>query len=101
MCGLFEENGPLRLVKVGDKTELHSIDNSWLEVANIIYIDNPLGVGFSVGDSGPNGWVIADRFYTFLEQFFIMYPEMMGNDFYITGESYAGHYIPNFALYLL
>ncbi len=47
MCGLFEENGPLRLVKVNDKTELHSIDNSWLAIANIIFIDNPLGVGLS------------------------------------------------------
>lgn len=101
MCGLFEENGPLRLVKVNDKTELHSIDNSWLAVANIIFIDNPLGVGFSKGFSGNSSEVVAKTFYLFLEKFFLEYNEYMGNDFFITGESYAGHYIPVMAHYLL
>lgn len=27
----------------------------------------------------------------------VKYPEFKGRDIYITGESYAGHYIPNIA----
>jgi serine carboxypeptidase-like clade IV len=33
----------------------------------------------------------------FCQAFFTEHPEFAENDFYITGESYAGHYIPAFA----
>jgi serine carboxypeptidase-like clade 4 len=38
-----------------------------------------------------------DSVASFYEAFFAEHPEFADNDFYITGESYAGHYIPAFA----
>jgi cathepsin A (carboxypeptidase C) len=37
---------------------------------------------------------IAENMATFLMEFVEKYPQLQGKDFYITGESYAGHYIP-------
>jgi len=43
---------------------------------------------------------IATDFYTFLEGFLEINPEFKGRAIYITGESYAGHYIPRIAAYI-
>merc|ERR1712023_220649 len=37
---------------------------------------------------------VAENMATFMMKFLEKYPELQGKDFYITGESYAGHYIP-------
>lgn len=36
-----------------------------------------------------------------MEEFLAIHPELKGRDFYITGESYAGHYIPAIAYHFL
>lgn len=44
MIALFEENGPLRVDK---NLKMTYIDESWVKVANMLYIDQPIGVGLS------------------------------------------------------
>ncbi|KAF6154665.1 hypothetical protein GIB67_000549 [Kingdonia uniflora] len=40
---------------------------------------------------------VSNDLYDFLQAFFTEHPQYAKNDFYIMGESYAGHYIPTFA----
>ena len=40
---------------------------------------------------------VATDLYNFLRQFFTTFPHIKDNEFYITGESYAGKYIPALA----
>jgi len=107
--GMFEENGPYLpvVVSYNDPKQVNLTFNpySWNTVANMIYIDSPCGVGFSYGqglsdkENSDNGTAIDT--YVFLQQFFDIYSEFSGNDFYITGESYAGVYITNLAFEIL
>lgn len=66
----------------------------------MIFLESPVAVGFSE-DKDPNRqWndnSTALDSYTFLREFFDVYPEYRENDFYIAGESYAGIYIPKLA----
>lgn len=39
----------------------------------------------------------CNRIVIAFQAFFAEHPKLAKNDFYITGESYAGHYIPAFA----
>ena len=39
----------------------------------------------------------SKEFMRFLTQFYTAYPEFKGGKFYLTGESYAGKYLPLFA----
>ncbi|EAR83466.1 serine carboxypeptidase family protein (macronuclear) [Tetrahymena thermophila SB210] len=92
--GLFEENGPF---KINNDTTLNINPFSWNSKANLLFVDQPVGTGFS--HAGPGDLVkgeeqVQQDFYTFLIQFFDKYPQFIGRDFYITGESYAGQYIP-------
>jgi carboxypeptidase C (cathepsin A) len=41
-------------------------------------------------DYSTNDTQTADDNFAFLQWFFTSYPEFAGNDFYISGESYAG-----------
>lgn len=73
----------------------------WTTKANMIFLESPKGVGFSYceGVERSNDCVNTDEStamdaYEFLVNFFNAYPEYKQNDFYITGESYAGIYIP-------
>jgi carboxypeptidase D len=50
MMGLFLENGPLRVQK-GDDYEIHPAEEAWTDSYNMIYLDQPVGTGFSYGDS--------------------------------------------------
>lgn len=67
---------------------------SWSQVANVLYVEQPKGVGFSYCVKGVtcnnNDTSVGVEFADFVEQFFAGFPEYAKNDFYITGESYAG-----------
>jgi len=74
---------------------------SWSKLANVLYLESPKGVGFSSCDNvkSSSSCVNTDEStaqdaYEFLVNFFQAYPEYKSNKFYITGESYAGIYIP-------
>ncbi|EER14823.1 hypothetical protein Pmar_PMAR009418 [Perkinsus marinus ATCC 50983] len=76
----------------------NSTEYSWNTRANLLYVDQPAGTGFSVGPFVNNGsFEAADDLYMALQEFFAEYTQYGGKDFYITGESYAGHYIPAIA----
>ncbi|XP_037069561.1 probable serine carboxypeptidase CPVL [Pollicipes pollicipes] len=95
MFGLFVENGPF---SVDAKMRLHPRDFSWHNTHSMLYIDNPVGTGFSFTKSDDgyanNEEDVARDLYSALAQFFTLFDSYQGNDFYITGESYAGKYVP-------
>ncbi|KAK4440693.1 Serine carboxypeptidase-like 48 [Sesamum alatum] len=94
---LFYENGPFQLT---NNLSLVWNDFGWDKESNLIYIDQPTGTGFSYssdrGDIRTSSEEASVDFYDFLQAFFEKHPQYAKNDFYITGESYAGHYIPAF-----
>lgn len=95
MFGLFMENGPF--IVTANKT-LKMRQYSWNMAHNLIYIDNPVGTGYSFtnNDKGyvTNETHVGRDIYTALTQFFKLFPELQNNDFFVTGESYAGKYVP-------
>jgi len=110
LIGLFTENGQIAtndnsLANSGTPQVFYN-PYSWQKVASTIYLESPAGVGFSYClVSGTNTTTqcsntddsTASDAYDFLVNFFQSYPEYSKNDFYITGESYAGIYIPMLA----
>ena len=78
--------------------------NAWNKNANVLFVDQPIGTGFSFTDEMQNMRRneddIAKDFEKFLRGFYEKYPEYMQNDLYLTGESFAGHYIPAIAQHL-
>eukprot|EP00466_Bigelowiella_natans_P007458 jgi/Bigna1/92838/estExt_fgenesh1_pm.C_800008 len=70
--------------------------------ASIIYLEMPTGVGFSFSADGKNYENITDEqsayeSHQFLSKFFEVFSDFKKNPFYLTGESYGGHYVPNLA----
>ncbi|CAL5028221.1 unnamed protein product [Urochloa decumbens] len=67
-------------------------------ISNIIYLDSPAGVGMSYSlnksDYTTGDLKTAADTHKFLLKWFKLYPEFQSNPFYISGESYAGYYIP-------
>jgi hypothetical protein len=74
------EIGPYRVRKEG---KLELIDGSWDEFANVLFVDNPVGTGFSFvdGDSYIHELQeMADQFITFLEKWFALFPHFSHDD---------------------
>ncbi|CAI9090873.1 OLC1v1025744C1 [Oldenlandia corymbosa var. corymbosa] len=95
--GFVYEHGPFNFEKgknEGDLPILHLNPFSWSKVSNIIYLDSPSGVGFSYPKLETGDLQTANDTHAFLLKWFKLYPEFQPNQFYITGESYAGIYIP-------
>ncbi|XP_074588342.1 serine carboxypeptidase 3-like [Curcuma longa] len=95
---IFYENGPFSVAK---NMSLVWNDFGWDKVSNLLYVDQPTGTGFSYTtdkrDIRHDEAGVSNDLYDFLQVFFKEHPEYVNNDFYITGESYAGHYIPALA----
>ena len=68
MLGLFQEHGPCRITN--DSSSVIPNPYSWNNEANILYIDQPVGVGFSYGtlNVGTSGEAAADV-WTFIQIF--------------------------------
>lgn len=71
---------------------------SWAKVANMLYVDSPAGVGFSysndTSDYKTDDAQTAKDAHTFVLKWLKLYPEFQSNPFYVSGESYAGVYVP-------
>ncbi|KAI4186842.1 MAG: hypothetical protein LQ348_004165 [Seirophora lacunosa] len=98
MLGLFQENGPCHFVNGETTPSLN--EYSWNNYANLLYIDQPLGVGFSYGTDAVNSTVTAaPNVWKLLQAFYAHFPQYLNRDFGIFTESYGGHYGPEFAEY--
>eukprot|EP01137_Pigoraptor_chileana_P022106 Opistho-2@86641 len=100
LYGLFYENGPFRFLDGpdGDNQQLDVNPYAWSQVANVLYLEAPAGVGLSYSgnkaDYNTSDSATARDNYGALLAFFAKYPQYLANDFYISGESYAGVYVP-------
>ncbi|XP_065287705.1 probable serine carboxypeptidase CPVL isoform X1 [Dermacentor albipictus] len=98
LFGLFVEHGPYRVAK-GGVPELRG--TTWAQRYSMLYIDSPVGAGFSFtqDDRGyaRNEVDVGRDLHEALQQFFTLFDEYAANDFYATGESYAGKYVPAIA----
>ncbi|CAK4239185.1 unnamed protein product [Aphanomyces euteiches] len=78
---------------------------SWTSNANVIWVDQPVGVGFSYGrlpeDYDHTLDDVANNMYLFLQGWLKEHPSFAGRPFFITGERFAGHYGPIIAAKLL
>ncbi|KAI3746610.1 hypothetical protein L6452_09047 [Arctium lappa] len=97
--GAFSENGPFRPNGQG----LVRNEYSWNTEANMLYLETPVGVGFSYDSSNSSAYEVVTDVITardnlvFLHKWFLKFPQYKQRDLFITGESYAGHYIPQLA----
>jgi len=99
MGGLFMELGPS---SVNAKGETKYNPSSWNANASVIFLDQPVNTGFSYSSNKVSSTVAAGKdIYALLTLFFETFPEYAKQDFHISGESYAGHYIPIFASEIL
>jgi len=97
--GLLFEVGPCRIANEGKNVTWNP--HSWNENFNILFVDQPVGVGFSYQDAdGPKvdrSWQAGEDMYAFFQLFFSRFPEYAGANFHMVGESYGGTYVPNSA----
>jgi len=99
LMGLFMELGPSSVDK---NLKMKFNDFSWNKNASVIFLDQPVNVGYSYSGSQVTNTVAAGKdVYALLTLFFKQFPEYAQQTFHISGESYAGHYIPIFASEIL
>uniref|UniRef100_A0A7E4ZRA9 Carboxypeptidase n=1 Tax=Panagrellus redivivus TaxID=6233 RepID=A0A7E4ZRA9_PANRE len=96
--GAFEELGPFYINKDGET--LFENVYSWNARANVLYLESPIGVGFSYSQSNPNYYQADDNqtlyqnYYAIQDFFNRVQPRFANQTFYLSGESYAGLYLP-------
>jgi vitellogenic carboxypeptidase-like protein len=97
LYGMFTEIGPFTIDANG-RVVPRDVANNWNQHYSLLFFDNPCGVGWSFSHDATcfvtNEQQVGADVYTALVQFFQLFPALNNNDFYITGESYAGKYIP-------
>lgn len=74
----------------------------WNSEANVLFLDSPAFVGWSWSDDPDDVKVgdkrVAEDSYVFLQRWLERFPRYKNRKFWIAGESYGGHYVPNLAL---
>jgi len=96
VSGFMTEQGPFRPTASGD---LVLNPSAWNKVANMVFIEQPAGVGFSyttVPMAYNDSQAAVDN-AAFVRGFLERYAAFSESAFYITSESYGGHYMPTLA----
>lgn len=107
ILALFVENGPCRPTKkdADGRWGVARNPSSWNEAANVLWVDQPVGVGYS-SPGVPSEQVeterqVADRMLDFMLNFYRKFPQYLHVPLFVTGESYGGHYVPAVASRML
>ncbi|KAI6678192.1 hypothetical protein NL676_038988 [Syzygium grande] len=81
-----------------DRPTLKLHEYSWTKVASVIFLDQPVGTGFSYANSwesyNMNDNISAAETYEFLRKWLKLHPEFLSNPLYIAGDSYSGITVP-------
>ncbi|XP_040379265.1 serine carboxypeptidase-like 35 [Oryza brachyantha] len=98
--GAAQELGPFLVRSNSENLTLNAY--SWNKAVNLLFLEAPVGVGFSYTNRTSDLRRLGDRVtaqdsYSFLLNWLNKFPEFKNRDFYIAGESYAGHYVPQLA----
>ncbi|CAF2128290.1 unnamed protein product [Rotaria magnacalcarata] len=101
LIGAWAEISPFRFQ---DKTTIVENNGSWHMFTNLLFIDQPAGTGFSYIDT--DSFIheldeMTNHFLNFLDRYINIFPELLQNDIYLAGESFAGQYIPYIARAIL
>jgi vitellogenic carboxypeptidase-like protein len=101
LFGTFYLNGPFAL-----QTDLTLQRNPgrWNRQYGMLFVDQPIGTGFSIAGSQPipnNELALASDLYVSLQEFYRTHKQYKDRPLYITGESYAGKYVPSIAHYIV
>lgn len=93
--GFFQENGLIQWTWGQFDPTINPY--SWVNLTNLLWVEQPVGTGFSIGErTATSGEDIAADFVKFFKNF----QDIFGiKDYkvYVTGESYAGRYVPYIA----
>ena len=107
--------GDERLAELGGGSYDVTVNpHGWHEAANVLFVDQPFGTGLSSGcrtsrapDRCRDDDDISSAMHAFLLTFFDLHadkfvkPDGATVDFFMAGESHAGHYVPHLAKYVL
>ncbi|KAK5707500.1 hypothetical protein LTR97_000034 [Elasticomyces elasticus] len=95
--GLLQENGPF-LWQYGTYKPVPN-PYTWVNLTNVVWVEQPAGTGFSQKKGTPsatNELEVAEQFLGFFKNFVDTFG-LHNKKIYITGESYAGYYVPYIA----
>ncbi|KAK2664837.1 hypothetical protein Ddye_003411 [Dipteronia dyeriana] len=99
--GLVYEIGPLSFDYENSKGNIPKLllnPYSWTKVANIIFLDQPVGTGFSYATTwqayNMKDTLSTKQTYTFLRKWLIAHPKFLSNELYVAGDSYSGITVP-------
>jgi len=100
LFGMFSEMGPYRVAS--DGVTLEPLAATWNRNYGMIFIDNPVGAGYSYTETNTGYCTntkveVSSQLFSLMQQFYEVFPELLKNELIITGESYAGHYVPGLA----
>ncbi|KAG1840918.1 Alpha/Beta hydrolase protein [Suillus subalutaceus] len=91
--GLLQENGPFSWAWGQAKPTVNQ--RSWTNLSSVLWVEQPVGTGFSQGTpNAQNEDDVAAQLVGFMQQFLHVFSELKGKKLYVTGESYAGRYVP-------
>ncbi|MEW5320025.1 MAG: hypothetical protein WDW38_011130 [Sanguina aurantia] len=101
--GFIYEMGPFAFtLTAANRVQLTDRPARWNLKANVLYLESPAGVGFSSSrhrsDYVTNDTATTRDAEVFLRLWFQRHPQYTANPFFITGESYAGIYVPLLSL---
>ena len=96
MLAFMQENGPL--ANDDGETEIKTNPFPWNKRANMIWLESPAGVGWSVGetkaDLAHNDMTQSEDALKALQSWYKKFPQYRENKLFVSGESYAGIYVP-------
>ncbi|KAH7876749.1 alpha/beta-hydrolase [Lentinula edodes] len=97
--GFLQENGPISWS--WGQSEPTPNPFAWTNLAHMLWVEQPVGTGFSQGTPNiTNDDELAAQLVGFLGQFLEVFSELKGKDFFLSGESYAGFYVPYIANFI-
>ncbi|KAH9046623.1 Alpha/Beta hydrolase protein [Lactarius hengduanensis] len=99
LAGFLQENGPISWQYGQAKPTPNPL--SWTNLGHMLWVEQPVGTGFSQGVPNIHNEIeLAAQLVGFFQQFLNIFSELKGKNFSLTGESYAGLYLPYLADYI-